>query len=531
MLSLFQFKRLKIKKLQGIVLVLLFASVSYFAAAGALFCFLKYRRDRPQVHFSEILLLPLPGRWAAYEAKQGQLLISDSAKLLNSGQTKAAMHALQVGLAKAPGNREGLLLLAQLQENLNRLDLAESTLIGGLQYRAHDLAYLRSILSFLFFYQRDKQAFALCSDLLRKPATSPETISLAAYGAATACYYRGDYAQAENLLLQHRLLAQREGRLLFAKIQWEIGYRELALHQLKTLAQELPHDEEIYAHLITYLREDSRLDEARQLNLIFQVAQPRSPLPRINLLRDALPTHSATAWQQEADATLRYFAQDTPALLALAEMAATTGQPALARQIQTLFRVSSPEADTATLLTIEALIVAKDYPSALATADALSKQTPPPATHLLNICAGLQTIAHFGNNEPEAARLSLNTFLASRNLRATNLAMIADRLIELDARQAAREVLARAVAVDSSNQAALTRLIELDLEARNTEALPAHVRQLLTLRKPARAILQHAQRQLGSDRFIFSRESAATLEALTTYLSAAQPTALRSRAN
>ncbi len=519
------------KKNSAILISLIFilgsASI-YLISSATIFCFIKFRGGPRNVTIQEILLLPLPHRWAQYEVKQGRALIKEALNLLHAGDFKAGTHALRVGLAKAPDDQEGLLLFAQLQIDLRRPDLAEKTLLTGLKYHRRDPAYFKTVLSFLFVNQKDQQAFSLCDDLLRQQSKStspapPEITQIASLGAATACYYRGNYDQAESYLLNRNLLNNpRESGLLTAKIQWERGYRELALHQLRTLTQDFPADEEIYAQLINYLREDSRDDEARQFSLVFQLARPEAARPRIELLRDSLRAHDHAAFQAEADATLQYFSHNADALLALAEFAATTGNPALVRQVQAQLPSTQGQSEAVALLVIEALVVAKDYPSALAAAAEFARQTPSPPPHYLNISNGLQAIAHYGNHDPEAGLLCLNNYLAAENLRAGNLVAIANRLKEIGARQPSRATLSRAVAADPLNQAALTSLIESDIEDENTDALPTHVRQLLTTRKPSRQILAQAQELLGSDRLLFSRERTVALEAIRAQLAIAK---------
>lgn len=502
----------------------------YFTACVSLLYFIRYRHQQVRITLSEILLLPLPRHWARYEAKHGKALIRESLSLLRTGNLKSGAHALKVGLAKAPDDTDGLLLYAQLQMELKRPDLAEKILTGGLAHLPDDLSYAKTVLAFLLAHQKDQAAYTLCTKILNRQTAPPELTQFAALSAATACYYRGCYDQAQGILKRHQQLTQRNGILLDTKILWELGYRELALYQLRNLIQTSPSDEELYQQFITYLREDARTTEARQASLAFQLADPVSILPRIDLLRNSL-SNPSTPWGNEADTVIRDFASNPQALLALAEMAATSGQPELVQRIRIRLSESNSEPEAAVLLAIEAMVVAKDYRGALAAADEFSKQSPTPAAHFLNVCAGLQAIACFGDNDPEAGRLALHRFLTGSSLHSNNLLLVANRLIEVGARQPARETLTRATSIDPLNQAALKRLIEIDLEDDNTDALPANVRRLVTMRKPSRDILRQAQHQLGGDRLLFSRETGVALRSLSAYLSTEQPADLVASTN
>ena len=140
------------------------------------------------------------------------------------------------------------------------------------------------------------------------------------------------------------------------------------------------------------------------------------------------------------------------------------------------------------------------------------------------LLSSLQSIAHYGLGNIDAAHLFLTYFLNQPNLRAKNLLAIANRLTAIDASEEARPTLLRAIAVDPPNQAAVSRLVELDLN--HIDELPAHLRRLLTMRKPSPHILRVAQHKLGSDLFLFSAERPAVLEAVRVALERIPPTGL-----
>jgi hypothetical protein len=147
---------------------------------------------------------------------------------------------------------------------------------------------------------------------------------------------------------------------------------------------------------------------------------------------------------------------------------------------------------------------------------------------LTNVAQGLLAIAHYGLDDPVSGQSALMTLMVQPDLRAESLLAIANRLVAMEQHTPAREILARAVALDRQNQPALARLIELDLEAENLADLPDNLRQLLTLRKPPRRVLTAAQRLLRQDRFLFLSGRAGLLDALAQAL--ARPTAFSAAA-
>ena len=94
--------------------------------------------------------------------------------------------------------------------------------------------------------------------------------------------------------------------------------------------------------------------------------------------------------------------------------------------------------------------------------------------------------------DAEAGQLFLNNFLKQDNVRADNLIAVSKRLLSVGAKAQARKVLDQAVQADALNQAALTSLVQLDLELKNSAPLAANVRKLLTMRKPSQAVLTAA---------------------------------------
>jgi hypothetical protein len=64
----------------------------------------------------------------------------------------------------------------------------------------------------------------------------------------------------------------------------------------------------------------------------------------------------------------------------------------------------------------------------------------------------------------------------------------------------------------------LNRLIEMDLELSNLDALPARLQHLVTMRKPSRELLARAASALGSDRWLFLRERSPALDAIREHL-------------
>jgi hypothetical protein len=515
-------RRLHWSRLTGALFAL--ALLAYVTLAAAAFGFVRYHRGIEAVHFVDILL---PWRWENYRIARGDQQFLLARWYAEQGMPREAVLFARTGLAKSPANRDGRLLLAEMMTAIRRPDEAHGILVEGLRHHAADPAFLRPLLTFLLQQQDDTRIVALAARLLPETVPGSEAAHWLALGAATASYHRGSYDGAEDFLRAvPKLVVSRDGRLLSAKIDWDRGHRDLALVQLRGLVADFPHDAELHRELIRYLRQRGLLDEARRYGVSFQIAFSAQPGPRIELLHAYGETEGPARVRREVETLLMDFGADQAALLALGEYAANAGNVALVRRIgrQAAERGLAPDAFA--LLTVEAQVVAHDYVGAL---DAIrGYRTDFPAwERQRGLLESLQAAALFGRGDETAAAMYLGNLLAQPNLRADHLLAVANRLAEIGAGEHARKTLVRATEIDPLNQAALTRLVELDIILNAGDDLAAHVQRLVRMRRPSPDILRVAQLKLGSDLFLHSRTRPAALEAVRLALEHADDSARR----
>ncbi|HWA85494.1 MAG TPA: hypothetical protein VG710_04675 [Opitutus sp.] len=483
----------------------------YATGATALWLILKYERGISAASLSDLLL---PHRWSHHRYVVGEHFLALGRDQLAAGDPRAALRSLATGVAKSPANVSGRILLAQLVAAGGDSGRAERILLSGLPGLAHDRPFLQALFSFLLRQQADDEVRRIAGRLLADPRLPRDCADLATLAAATACYFRGNYDQAEDILNSYGLTLKPDGRLLAIQIDWERGYRDIALLQLRALADEFPGQEPVRLKLGQWLREAGRTDEFRRLCVLRQLSDPRNPGPRIDFLHALHDSGDTERLNRETRDLLRDFSDDEHTLAALAKFAATTGDTALTRQIYEHCRSAGLSWQAPAFLTIEALIVVGDYRGSLDLIRRLLDENPDWTGTYRSLLDSFQAIAHFGLGDVAAGRLYLTNFLNRPDLRADNLLAVAQRLDDLGARSEARETLARAVAVDPLNQAALTRLVELELDLDRLGALPAHVLRLLAMRKPSPTVLRAAYRKLASDLYLFSRDREPTLAAL-----------------
>ena len=473
--------------------------------------------------------LALPWRWDEYRAIRAAHYVATAKAMLEHAQWRGAYLNLRVGLQKDPANREGRLLLAQFYRMLRRFELAEETLVDGLVYHRTDDAYLQAVLTFLLQAQNDARVVALADDVLADSGASGARKRIAALHAAVAYAYRGSYDKAEALIVAHRLDETREGRMLGARIEWERGYPELALLALEQLRVRLPADDEVAGMLAGYYIEVGRLDDARRLHLLRQVANPGSPQPRIALLRVLMEAGDVSGARREVDGVMADFPNDGVVLALLAEQAANAGDTALVRRIYAHCKTAGLAWDAPAVFAVESCILAGRHEEALDLARELLRENPEWSRRHRTLFNGLQAVALHGLGDHDAGRLYVRNFLGETGIRSEQLASVSRRLVEVGAMEDARELLVRAVQDDSLDQAALMQLIELDLAAGRIEALPGAVKKLLTMRRTPPRLLARVRDELGKAQWQFLEGRAEVLEALGVMLRLTRESETRER--
>lgn len=482
----------------------------YFSGVGAIFWFVRFHRGVTEARFVD---LACPWRRGNYDVARGNHYIALGQQKFSEKAFSEAHRLLRTGLALAPANREGRLLLARLSAAMKQHETARQLLCDGLVHHRHDAHFVGAVIGFLLERQEDEVVVALAREYLARPIRDLETMRVFALAGATASYARGNYDAAEDFLhADGPLCRSRNARLLAAKLEGERGYRDLALVQLRQLALEWPDDGEIHHDLVQMLNQAGRVDESRRRTLAFQIAHPDSGKLRLELVRAFHAAGDSIGTRREIDALLRDFRPNTTTMLELAAFAADIGDPSLVRSAGSIGSTDPDVKEAFAFLEAEASVVAGDYRGALNLIHEFAANGGNERSRGLLLC--LQALAHTGLGDASAGRLFLSSYLQQSHLQSGNLLAVAKRLSALAAEEPARRALVRALEIDPQNQAVLARLLELDLELNRVDEMPAHVRQFVTMRRPSPDILRVVQQKLGSDLFLFSAAAPEALKAV-----------------
>ena len=506
--------RVKLDWAKFLMLLGVLAVFSWVAGAGGAYLFVKYHRGFSAVRLEHMFFYP----WKKDEFRiaRGDFLVEQAKDLIEKKKFREAGNLLGTAASLSPGNRDGRMLLAQFFVVWQRPDRAQKHLLEGVEMHKSNQEYLERLFSFLLQRQADEIVMNLTERLLKEGAATPPgaRARLIATARATALFFRGNYDAAEDVLRAYRLTDTTDGQLLAIRIEWDRGEQETALLRLQILTEEHPENEQVYGQYAAYLRELGRFDELRRLCLLRQIAYPERSRARVDLLYLYDRDGNEANVQSGIEEIFADFGHDGNTLLALADFAANTGRPALARRIYDYCRANELPWEGAALMTVEAYVVAKDYKASLEACLQMAKENPKWAEQFSAVFNGLQAIAHFGLHDVQAAQLFLDNFLNQTGIRADNLVAVSNRLVSVGAKDQARQVLAKAVQSDPLNQTALVGLIKLELEAVQSDGLLGNVRTLLSMRKPPRSLLNDAYDRLASDRFIFAPGRAALLQDL-----------------
>lgn len=510
--------KLQIFPAQFLAWLILLAIGGYLAAGTALFLNDRLRNELDGVSWFDRVY---PPNWPKYRAARGLAYIKNAEDSLEDGDFSQAFHQLRVGLARVPEDKTGRILLADMMLAAGRVDLSENTLAQGVQYHATDLDYMEPLIRRLMGRNQDSRVIEITSEVLENPETTlePALMAFLSVSRANALYFRGHFDQAEEVLRDFGVASTPDGQLLSAKIEWDRGFRELAMAIIGQLNQDFPRNLAVYRTQVKWLIEMGLEDRARRESLARRIQDPTQPQPRIDLLYAYDKIGDEDAVVEELESLLADFPEIESVVLQIGDFAANVGRPLLAqRVVQHAQRYEMNPVGPA-LMEVEALIVDGQYQRAVETARGALDQNPTWEEEMAPVFNGLQAIAFFALGDREEASLFLNSYLGLKQVRAENLVAVANRLNAVGATSEARRVLVHAVENDPLNQAALTRLIEFDLEDPDAPDLPARVEHLLTMRRSSPELLRNAYDRLGEDRYLFARDRNSIMNQLLESLS------------
>ena len=495
--------KISIRWVRIVAALLALTVAGWISATSALYAYLKYIQEFETINYSDALLL----RKKELRRKIGDHQIQESVAHIKAGNYRDAFRLLHFGVARSPGNLEGRKYIAEFYElALKRPSIAADYLLEGLEHGGlQNIEYVKQLLRVLLRNQMDEKVQEIADANLPKEPDLTDINRTLALGAANANYQRGNYDRAEDYLITYNLIESLEGLLISSKISWERGNRTAAVTKLEQMLNKFPNAEPLLVQLSTYYREMKDVDKARRFAILRSVKEPLNYKPRLELLYIYDQDGDIEREKNEIERMFDQFGKDKAALLDFANFAAKTGKVDLAKRIQTIALENEFDIDKFTLLLLEAYIFSKDYTGAVNFSEDLIEKQPEWLTDQWPIFNGLRSVAAYNTGRPDLGEIYLQNFLEETNHTPQTYLSIANHFLTIGRVPQARKILTVAYQQIPKNQRILSELIKVELKLGNTEKLSELLTQLLKMRRPQISLLAEAYHELGSDRFIFTK--------------------------
>ena len=481
--------------------LLVLVCVGWTVVASGLFVFVKYRRGFSEVQYSHMILLPW--KLDAYRRAKGEFLIKQGLAKAEAQEWRAAFDLLRPGLLAVPDHREARLLTARIYLMAGRPDMARTLLIEGIKYHGDQLGYLREALGFFFGLQADEAVIELTRELRSRLDPKTPVARLAVTALAYGYFNRERLAEAEAVFAEAHLLGTPEARFVAARIAWERGQRAEAVAQLRELVVQVEGESEAYRTLITYLREDQRWAEVRRASLQRQFALPEQPEAYVDFIAACAKEGDEVRAAEAETAFFERFGHDAPALVKLAEAAATAGRIELVRRVVARCRELGQDEPDAGLLLLAAYLEARDYRGLLEDGAGLGRASARWSERHRLMADGLRAVALYGTGQEVEASILNQRLMDSRLLPAAALISVARQLNVAGRRMEARRLAEHARTLDPLYQPAWVFSLECMFAQQDLGEAPALIERLLGMRKPPVELLRSLAQALESDQYLF----------------------------
>lgn len=501
-----------------VVWLLILLSLLWFVSITSVYFYVKHKRGFADVRLRQVAGLPFT--LDAYRRAQGEFYLKEGRRLFAEKNYVMSFELMRAGLRTVPEDRDARRFVIELYLAIKRSDLASAFLEDGLAIHSHDPDYVQFFFDSLLKAQEDSRVVAAAERLLEDKTLPSIPRYQAIMAAATACFLRAHYLEAERWLSRDNTQKTEEGGLLLARIFLDQGNQEKGLAQLNLLEQRYPANERVYSTHLALLRQLGRTDEARRLALAASLRSPDAPRFQLDLLQLAWTSGKEKEFGSGFDSFLATFGTQTEPLNQLAALCATNGAADSARRVYDLVRARDYPWLSVGIGLVESLIVAGRHAEALDAIQGIEKEAPDWLTAQRAALDALRAIALFGTGDHDQAETCLLSYLNNRLAQPDQMVICATRLEALHGEKLARSALVRAVERDPRNQAALQKLLLLDLRRQEADALPQYVERLLELRRPPTDLLAFILGQLESDIYIFLPGREKLISSLATALQA-----------
>jgi hypothetical protein len=429
------------------------------------------------------------------------------------------------GASLAPANLEAQRMCANLFFAFGRHDDAYQLLDESLEFATQDQDHFRFYLRRCSMLDQDRRILVAAEKFLPRSDLAPTVRSDLQIAQAQTQLLRGDFAGCAASIARHGLEATAEGFLLKCQLLWESGEHTAALELLSSALSRYPTVNRLLEIKAAWLKEEGRLDAARDCVDLIQNNLLSAPPPldrkalataRVQLLY-LLPGAAKEGERRRLiEQVFAEFGGLDQAMMELARYAAAAADVPLAERLRRLAEEKRfPSQLNFTLAYVESLVASGRPREAIAVVDELYRQ--PGRIHWTAETTlafeALRMLAYFADGQADIGSINLRRLMQNRNVPPQLMLNAARKLIAAQRYEEADTMLIQTHIQNEQNQAILMQIVRLKLEHERISAdLEVYLRRLMATRRPPRELLELAARRLGSDTYLFSGDRDRLLE-------------------
>ena len=496
-----------------LLLITTVIALMWLSVALLLFSYFKYIKDYDTVKFSRMVFLPFI--YSEHKVEMGNRHIDRGLKAIEDNNYTDGIRLLRLGLARSPGNLEGLVTLAQIYEfGLKRKDIAIEMYLDGFDYGGiNNKEFCLSALKALLSNNMDAEIINIANEHLPKEFSVGDNANLQtlAFAAATSSFLRGKFDDTEDYINTFLLNESIDGIILSSKVSWDRGNKFSAIKKLESALYRYPNSDQIYSQISYYYREMDNFDSARRYAQLRNIKSPSDPDPIIELIYLYEKYEKKEMVNEYSKQIIKNFSDNEIAIYKLANFAATNGKINIAQFCYELALEKDYELENFALSLVEAHVSTKDFQGAVNFCEELLLENPQWLKAKWSIFSSLRALASYGLNRPDLGEIYLEEFLNEPDLQSDTLVTVAKKFTSNHMYQQARKILELAYSNDENNQRVLNTLIEVNLKLGMTQNLGNQIKKLLQTRRPDKELLKEAYNRLGSDLFIFTQNRSSIL--------------------
>lgn len=509
--------RLRLRWSRILIVLLAMTITGWLGKSVAFYYFFKNIRQFDEVSFLDMLAFPV--NQASVRLAQGNYQIEQGKAAFDRGDYLRARNLLQQGVARAPDNLEGRMLLIQLFSGW-RPELALQLLRNGYEYGRGNEDFVRSYFSLLMREREDTEVIELANRLLDEAESSQTIRRMAGISLMQSAIQTGNYPLAAETYRSLSLYETPDGILLACDVMTRIGQTDRAIMLLEALIRQFPNEslDAIQQRLITTHRNAGNYNRARQQALSYAIQNPENWQARVLLLESIEGTDSTDQFDREALAILGAFRNNEEAMRRMGSSLTRRGDLRTARMLYDAAVENFFDMGTFSLMLVETSIRSGDYSRAIRWITEWEESEARWFVERQHLFNAMRALAHFRTGNPDRAQVYLNNFRNSRRATAEQLLYISGALTDFELKDLALSLLETASTNFPTHEQVLTATITLKIELGDGYGLADQVAALLNLRRPDYSQLQTILEALNSDRFVFTPNRRELISRLNTIL-------------